>query len=137
MNIDWKKIDDQTSFSIPARPSSGLWTIVRSYVTSGQIIRLEARGKWRPIPGFDFCDADGLSHWVFARDRLLCKKAPLGALIGKIGGSNAATEDADVFLVGSLAVISVDKALGPLYLTINDAPELFADNEGQLDVTVG
>ena len=79
---------------------------------------------------------DGLRHWMFGRDQLLCKKAPLGALIGKIGGSNIATEESEIFLVGSVAVLAIDKTTGPLYLTINDAPGFFDDNTGALNVTI-
>jgi hypothetical protein len=137
MPIDWKKLDETSSVSVPARPATGLWTVVRSYVSTGQIIHIEARGTWRPVAEFDSCGGDGMRHWAFAGDRLLCKKAPLGALIGKIGGSGASSDDSEIFLVGSVAVITIDKTQGPLYLTINDAPEFFGDNDGSLEVTIG
>jgi|HubBroStandDraft_6_1064221.scaffolds.fasta_scaffold1012325_1 hypothetical protein len=137
MPIDWKKLDDQSRVVVPAKPANGLWTLVRSYVGSSQIIRIEAQGQWKPVPGVELpCGADGLQHWMFGRDHLLYKKAPLGALIGKIGGSNISTEESEIFLVGSTAVLTIDKILGPLYLTINDAPGCFDDNSGELNVTI-
>jgi PA-IL-like protein len=137
MPIEWKKLDDQNSVVVPAKPATGLWTLVRTFVGNSQIIRIEAEGQWKPVSGLDLpCGADGLRHWIFGRDQLLCKKAPLGALIGKIGGSNISTDDSEIFLVGSVAVLICDKAAGPLYLTINDAPGCFDDISGALSVTI-
>jgi hypothetical protein len=113
-----------------------LWTLARSYVAASQIIRIEAQGLWRPVAGLDCCGPDGFQHWAFGRDRLLTAKAPLGALIGKIGGSNIATDE-NTFVIGSVAVITVEKIVGPLFLTINDAPNCFDDNTGELIVTIG
>lgn len=136
MAIHWDNLDDSTVIAVPARPASGLWTLVRTYVHGPHIIRIEAAGLWCPVAGLDACGPDGLQHWAFGRDRLLTKKAPLGALIGKIGGSNLTTDD-DIFVVGSMAVLTIDKVSGPLFLTINDAPGCFDDNTGELQVTIG
>jgi hypothetical protein len=137
MLIKWNNPDDRSEIKVPAKPETGIWTLVRTFVTGPQTLRLGARGRWRPISGFDDCTADGLRHWVFGRDLLLTRKAPLGALIGKIGGSNIGTDDADIFAVGSVAILNIDKIAGPLYLTINDAPAFFDDNTGEIDVTIG
>ncbi len=137
MPTEWNKLDDCNPVTVPAKPKNGLWTVVRTSVNSAQIIRIEAIGEWRPIAGMDSCSADGFKHWVFGRDRLLTNKAPIGALIAKIGGSNLWAQDTDILVIGSMAVIIVpDKASGPLYLTINDAPGCFDDNSGELQVTV-
>jgi len=136
MTIDWAGLDDVERIVIPARPANGLWTPARGLVSGPQILRLEAKGIWSPIEGLPDCGPDGLRHWAFGRERLLTKKAPLGALIGRFGGSNIATDDTDIFLVGSIAVLTVEKTLGPLYLTINDAPECFGDNTGEVVVTI-
>jgi hypothetical protein len=138
MSIEWDKFDDNKVVSVPAKPENGLWTMVRTMVSGPQIIRLEATGEWRPIADLEPCSADGFQHWAFGRDRLLTNKAPLGALIAKIGGSNMTAPDADIQVIGSLAVITVpDKTSGPLYMTINDAPGFFDDNSGALKVRIG
>jgi hypothetical protein len=136
MAIDWNGLDRQTVVTVPARPASGLWTLVRSYLSSPQIIRIGAEGSWTAASGLPSCGPDGLPHWAFGRDALLFKKAPLGALIGKIGGSIAGVDDRDVFLVGSASVLTIDKSAGPLFLTINDAPGFFEDNTGALTVAI-
>jgi hypothetical protein len=137
MMIDWNKLDDKDEVTIPAKPANGLWTMVRTMVTGPQIIKLEATGEWRPVATMAPCTADGFQHWAFRRDGLLTGKAPIGALIAKIGGSNITAQDADIQVVGSLAVIVVqDKTSGPLYLTINDALGCFDDNSGELTVTI-
>jgi hypothetical protein len=136
MAIEWNGIDQQSVITVPAHPASGLWTLVRSYVSSPQIMRIEAEGSWTAVAGLPSCGPDGLPHWAFGRDALLFKKAPLGALIGKIGGSIAGVDDRDVFLVGSATVLTIEKAAGPLFLTINDAPGFFEDNTGALAVTI-
>jgi hypothetical protein len=137
MPIDWEKLDDSNTVSVPAKPESGLWTPVRSLVNALQIIKFEATGEWRPIAGMGPCTADGFKHWAFGRERLLTNRAPIGALIARVGGSNISTLEPDILVVGTIAVILVpDKVSGPLYLTINDAPGYFDDNSGALEVTI-
>jgi hypothetical protein len=136
MPIDWQALDEESEIEVPAKPAKGIWTPVRSYVSNPTIIRIEAEGEWKPVEILPPCTADGFRHWAFGRDLLLTKKAPLGALIGKIGGSNIATDETEIFLVGSSAVISVEKSAGPLWLTINDAPWFFEDNSGILTVQI-
>jgi hypothetical protein len=131
MAIDWNSLDEKLSIEISAKPQSGIWTLARSYLGAGTIVRIEAEGQWKPLPAAQ-CGPEGLSHWAYSRDRLLTKSAPFGALIGKIGGSNIEI-DGTVLVIGSICVFKVDKE-GPLYLTINDAPDGFADNEGEVKV---
>src|SRR3712207_4980475 len=104
MTINWAALDNAVRIVVPARPDIGLWTLARGLVSGPQIIRLEAKGTWSPAEGLPACGPDGLRHWAFGRDRLLTKKAPLGALIGRFSGSNIDTDDADIFLIGSVAV---------------------------------
>lgn len=137
MPTNWLTLDKTNPVSIPAKPEQGLWTPVRTLVNALQIIRLEAAGEWQPIAGMKPCSADGFRQWAFGRDGLLTAKAPIGALIAKIGGSNIYAQDADIIVIGSLAVITVpEKVSGPLYLTINDVPSSFDDNSGALTVTI-
>jgi hypothetical protein len=42
----------------------------------------------------------------------------------------------ELFLLGSYAVPTIDKASGPLYLTIKDAPSGFGDNLGAVRVII-
>ena len=130
----WRELGRQ---KVPARPDAGIWTPVLDYVTGPVVLRITASGTWRPVGGLDACGGDGYRRWAFGRDALLTKKAPLGALIGKFGGSNAGgTDDGDIFPVGTHAVLTVEKPTGPLYLTINDAPGAFDDNSGDIEVVV-
>jgi hypothetical protein len=131
----WQTVGPQP-LSVPARPASGLWTRVIDYVCAPLILRIAASGEWKPVADLPPCGADGFHAWYFGRDWLAAKNAPLGALIGKIGGSNNAIDDAAIFLVGSYAVITLEKQTGPLYLTINDAPEFLSDNTGELKVRI-
>ena len=131
----WRDVTAQ-HISVPARPAIGLWTPIIDYVTGPLILRIGARGKWSPVESLPGCSPDGFQDWFYGRDWLLTKSAPLGALIGKIGGSNNSTNDADIFVVGSYAVITIDKQTGPLYLTINDAPSFLSDNSGAIEVAI-
>jgi hypothetical protein len=134
MAFDWSALDSKDRIEIPARPRNGIWTPARGYLAAGSILRIEASGAWQPLAGTP-CGADGLRHWAYGRDRLLTKNAPIGALIGKVGGGNAYAADADIIVIGSLCVLKLDKSEGPLYLTINDAQDGFDDNDGFLTVT--
>jgi hypothetical protein len=132
---DWDQT--KTGIAVPAKPAQALWTPVLDYVTGPVVLRITAEGSWRPAASLPPCGPDGLTHWAFGRDFLLWKKAPLGALIAKIGGSVAGIDDStDIFLVGSRGVLNLEKAAGPLYLTINDAPSAFDDNDGALTVAI-
>lgn len=133
----WRRLLKGTEFEVPAKPARALWTPVLDYVSGPVILRISATGAWQPVGWLPSCGPDGYAHWAFTREPLISKKAPLGALIAKIGGSNAGVDDgADLVLIGSHAVLTVDKASGPLYLTINDAPSGFDDNLGSLTITV-
>lgn len=137
MPIDWLTLDKTNPVSVPAKPERGLWTPVRTLVNALQIIRFEAAGEWCPVPGMKACSADGFRRWPFGRGGLLTSKAPIGALIAKVGGSNIAGEEGDIIIIGSMAVITIgEKVSGPLYLTINDASDSFDDNSGELKVTI-
>jgi len=134
MNIEWEAIDKSAAHVIPARPAGGLWTMVRTHLVAPATIRVEASGTWRVAPDLPECGPDGLRHWAYGREGLLTRKAPLGALIGKYGGSSASADEADIFVVGSAAVLTLDKPAGPLYLTINGVPAMFGGHQGALDV---
>jgi hypothetical protein len=134
VKIKWDALDDQSAVTVPARPEGGLWTMVRTQLVAPAVIRIEASGSWRLASDLPACGADGMRHWLYGRDQLLTKKAPPGALIGKVGGSCSAADEADVFIVGSVTVLLLEKVAGPLYPTINGAPMHFASHEGELTV---
>jgi hypothetical protein len=60
----------------------------------------------------------------------LLHTAPIGALIGKFGGSTGDARDPKPFIVGRHCIVRVPDEGGPLYLTINDTPDGMANNVG-------
>jgi hypothetical protein len=133
---NWQRLRDANT-EVPAKPARAIWTAVLDYLTGPLTLRITATGTWQPVEGLPACGPDGFAHWVFGRDLLINKKAPLGSLIAKIGGSAAGVDDGvELFLLGSYAVLTIDKASGPLYLTINDAPSGFDDNVGEVRVII-
>ena len=137
MSIDWSKLDQQGTHIVPACPEGRLWTMVRTQVSAPAVIRIEASGTWRVADGLPECGPDGLRQWYYGRELLLTRKAPLGALIGKLGGSAGSVDEAEIFVVGSVTVLQIEKAIGPLYLTINGAPAMFAAHNGSLTIKLG
>lgn len=136
MPINWTDLDRERKHDVPALPADGLWTMVRTQISGPAVIRIEARGRWKPASGLPECGPDGLRHWAYGRDLLLTRKAPLGALIGKFGGSSSSIDETEIFVVGNVAVLQVDKATGPLFLTMNGASSHFQDHSGELIVTL-
>src|SRR5215475_3664600 len=67
------------------------WTLGLDFVTPGKLIKIqvEVNTTWTP-EGFALpCGADGDSSGAIQRDNLMVPNAPIGALIGRIGGSTA------------------------------------------------
>jgi hypothetical protein len=137
MSIDWSNLDQQETHDVPARPEGRVWTMVRTQISAPAVIRIEASGTWHVANGLPECGPDGLRQWYYGRELLLTKKAPLGALIGKLGGSIGSVDEAEIFVVGSATVLQIEKATGPLYLTINGAPAMFAAHMGSLTIKLG
>ncbi len=82
-----------------------------------------------------------------AKTSYLCPGAPLGALIGKLGGSSVDIPDASqpltpfgtkrVFAIGAYCIMTVAAGdSGPLYLTMNDVLQSFANHSGALHVEI-
>ena len=82
-------------------------------------------GKWTNLKGTDV--TDGLGKHSDNRKSLIVPGGYLSQLAGKIGK--------DIFIVGNNRVAETSEA-GRLYLSINDVPKTFHDNEGALDVLV-
>lgn len=139
----WRKIIDRKK--IPAEQGTA-WTQVLDYVTPGKLMKIEVviddkanppiKGKWKPSDFQDECTADGDYSGKEPlgkqqRTDTLLSNAPLGALIGRIGGSTAdksvdsavapATPTRVVFSVGRYCVFMVPpNPNGALYLGVND-----------------
>lgn len=128
--IPWSKLAVVT---VPAVPT-GFWTLAHDFLQAGTFVKLEANGEWSFSKGTKN-GPDGDPGALLTAAAALEPKAPVGALIAKVGGSTAGAADGDLFTVGSYAVIKV-KAAGSLYLTINDHPTGFKDNDGALTVNV-
>jgi hypothetical protein len=124
--------------SVPARPSAGLWTPVLDYVPTGTLIKIEAAGTWFYADEPEAqCGPDGNPRSFIEQASLLNTGAPVGALVGKVGGSTADRDGGHAFIVGSYCVVRIpDGQDGPLMLAINDLPAARDGNRGSLDVTV-
>lgn len=131
----WSK---PTTVTIQAKPSDGVWQLAFSYVEGPTIIKIEAAGNWNYSPQFAAgpCSANGDLRSPFDPKKCICDKAPVGALIGRIGGSVADKDSASAFVVGSLFVRKLEKGSGPLYLTINDMWNGFGDNLDEIKVSI-
>ncbi len=82
-------------------------------------------GKWTNLKGTDA--TDGLGKYSDNRKSLIVPGGYLSQLAGKVGK--------DIFIVGNNRVAEAPEA-GRLYLSMNDVPKTFHDNEGALDVLV-
>jgi hypothetical protein len=125
---------------IKAKPDSGVWQQACSYFLQGPaLIKIEATGQWNYSRDFvpNPCSADGDVFSPFDSKRCIHENSPVGALIGRIGGSIADKDATSVFCVGSVCVRKLDKdTKGPLFLTINDMRTGFDDNSGDLTVNI-
>lgn len=123
---------------VPAVPN-GVWTEIIDFVDGGTVLRIAAKpdDKWRYAVDRT-CGPNGDPAAQIARTRCVFASAPVGSLIGKIGGSTASTSDGTVFAVGAQCVVKVGADGGPLYLTINDEESGMdaESNDGSLRVSV-
>jgi hypothetical protein len=123
---------------IKAKPEDGVWQKAFDYVQGPVVLRITATGTW----GYskfvtNRCTANGDLLSPLDTKGCVHEKAPVGALIGRIGGSIATKEPDGVFVVGSIYVRKLDQnTAGPLFLTINDKWNGFGDNDGELVVKI-
>jgi hypothetical protein len=124
-------------FKVPAK-SEHLWTQTAIFIEGPILLKFVANGKWSYSTKFaGDCSADGDWSSAIPVKRCVSNKAPVGSLIGKIGGSIADPGGDTVFLVGSFCVLEIGpEKRGPLYLTMNDIMDRANDNEGELEVLV-
>ncbi len=124
---------------VPAKPERGVWTLVNEYVDGGIVLKIEVTAKhptWKynPDSGGE-CGPDGDTGSLVLRSKCLLATAPVGAVIGKIGGSTAGAADGTVFVVGHSCVVKVVDG-GPLYFSINDQENGMWNNTGEMEINV-
>jgi hypothetical protein len=131
--LNWTELTPSTT--IPAQPH-GLWTVVLPYVQGPVKIKIEADGAWEFLPSTS-CGPDGYVIGGLVSESLV-PTAPIGALVGKVGGGTAEKPDADkstVFSVGRFCVLVLpDGTGGALFLTMNDKPDWFPQHSGGITV---
>jgi hypothetical protein len=129
ISLTWTRLGT-SAFTVAAGPVDAPWLVAHEDLIGAMThLKLKARGAWTPLAGLPECGPDGLMGQSFPEDRLLLKDCPLGALIGRIGGSSATLKVTEVaadsgegkpFAIGCHAVIKLpDKVVGPLYLGFN------------------
>ncbi|MGA2736729.1 MAG: hypothetical protein ABSG65_04685 [Bryobacteraceae bacterium] len=122
---------------IPAKPREGIWTLACGYVKGPVKLKIQANGTWDYSP-MKTCGPDGARSAGFLADALV-PSAPLGALIGKIGGSPAEKPDARSvsFVAGSYSVVILDdKAEGALFFSMNDQVSHFDDHDKEVTISI-
>lgn len=135
MADDWVVLKDNVK--VKARPD-GVWTLALEWVNGPAVLKFEAGGEewFYAEPDSSKATADGHLASLLAPKNCLLPTAPVGALIGKIGGSSAGAADGTVFVVGKFCLIEIDKSKGPVYLTINDELTGFGNNRGEISVKI-
>jgi hypothetical protein len=121
-----------------ANPPRGVWTKVNEYVEGGTTLMIEVADEaatWKYNPDAA-CGPDGDPGSLVLRSKCLLASAPVGAMIGKLGGSTAGAADGTVFVVGHWCIVKVGTDGGPLYLTINDQENGMSNNDGTMQVNV-
>jgi len=133
----WTAVGEK--YQIPARPD-GLWTKVCDLVEGPLKLRLEAKGEWEFSK--KRCGPDGSVKEGLVTDALV-PWAPVGALVGKVGGSTADKPDLArlgvffVFAVGSYCVVILESTVrGALFLTMNDVMAGFDGHTGAIEVAI-
>jgi len=115
------------AFRSPKRiavPANSLWVDTGTDLVRGDPWILSASGAWSnaEVPNLG---PDGFSGYLYPN--ILLGTAALASLIGRIGNM--------MFPVGTLLQVTVPYT-GRLFLSINDIPESFGDNQGLLAVVV-
>jgi hypothetical protein len=146
ISLTWKPL---TPFTLPASDAIA-WPWIMACEDLGvtsTYLKLKATGKWQPMEGLSSCGPDGLTGQTFLDDRLFVTDCPLGALIGRIGGSSASlkvpTPTADsgetkAFAVGAYALVKLPKeTAGPLYLGFNTPFRPLSLESLSVDMAIG
>jgi hypothetical protein len=136
-SISWDVVE--SALEIQAKPE-GLWTVAIEALGGVTKLRIRATGKWSySQDAAAECGPDGDRTSYLPAAKGINPKAPIGALIGKIGGSTADVEGTRNFVVGSHYVFEAapgEILAGSLYLTINDLGSGYLDNSGRLTTKI-
>jgi hypothetical protein len=127
IELKWTPI---VTFRLADQDVVGPWLVACDVIGAATTrLKLKAKGEWTAMSGLPACGPDGLPGQAFPDDRLVVADCPVGALVGKIGGSSAtlkavaiATEagEAKPFAIGSQTALKLpDNAIGPLYVGFN------------------
>ena len=110
-------------------PAHQGWQSLSIFVREGQEFEITATGAWNhdvADPAFaELYSPSGVD--VFDSEAVL-PSARIGTLLGRIG-------DNPPFVIGEHAALTADYG-GHLWLGINDHPDTFSDNMGELEVTI-
>lgn len=133
--VNWNLLCE---YQIEPGPVTKPWILVLDGPKESTYLQIKAAGKWTPAGGLlGQCGPDGLLGAPFQTDKLVVSDCPVGALIGKFGGSSASLTPASAastapptaaspltegrsFAIGSHCVVAVpDRSIGPLYVSFN------------------
>jgi hypothetical protein len=127
----WVKLADAR---VAPRPSSP-WTKVLDYVPAKSRLKFEAKGSWRY--GTWVFGPEGSADPILTASACLSTTAPVGALLGKIGGSTSGRDDGKIFTIGQWGFVETDeKTAGPLFLAVNVPAGVAASPPDELTVEV-
>lgn len=150
MEPSWQKLK-----LVKVESTVALWSLAKEYIAGSRLLRFTvvdedeqkqtASMSWSPVKGTT-CGANGIVVNP-PKSGCLSTGALYGALIGKLGGSSADIPDGSsptapygtkrVFAIGTHCVIVLGSSEGgPLYLTMNDSPDGFANHSGDLHVLI-
>jgi hypothetical protein len=117
----------------PPFAMSGLWLRVIDLLPAKRLIRIVATGTWSDLRGGTAVGPDGYLDLSLTAEHLIYADAPLGALIGKIGGSTAdkitgdkttgdkKIEGITLFPIGTYCVVAPIEKAAPLFVAVNGA----------------
>lgn len=117
----------RAAVNIPLRvevPASAGWVDTGLDLEAGRSLEISASGQWSNV-GPPAKGPGGFDGYVYPGT--VMATAPLASLIGKVG---------EAMLAVGEKFDGRSPATGRLYLSINDTPGSFADNQGTLQVTI-
>ena len=131
--VNWRVLP---AFTAPAGQVIKPWLLAFDSLGDGTHVRIEADGEFLVSgDGMQRCGPDGLTNVnSIDKTRLLISDCPLGALLGKIGGSSAlfsavekpnstatAITEGQPFAIGAHLIATLPaKSIGQLYVGFND-----------------
>jgi hypothetical protein len=128
VSVQWKRANTGPAvFVLPTKvtvPANVLWVDSGLTLKQGQGFTIRASGLWSNT-GPPALGPDGFIGTLFPGT--LLPSANLGSLIGRVGDQ--------LFAIGE-SLDGTSPGDGKLFLAINDTPSTFADNEGELVVTI-